>query len=209
MYIEHNSHIAWWLPMMASQHCSHSVDEHFPHGAGSISPTLLHIEATNTLFTNVYNLAHPILPTIHDQQSLTLRWRSFSRWGIAINFAYNGGQWFLHNSLGTICSVSTQHANPIIVDAPLTLILQMGQEGYCNLICLSMLPMIALWLPVTNQRCDNPECGTNNDWHSFDTHFQYAAGRVLEIVFPIKVANVSKMTASILSVVRLPRTHDQ
>jgi len=105
-----------------------SVDAYFQHGAGSVSLSRLAILTADNMLLTVCNLSHPKLPNINDQESLTLHWNSFwrsGREGIAICFAYKGGQWFLYDCLQPIGGVNTQDAWPIIIDAPLTLIFKM------------------------------------------------------------------------------------
>jgi len=158
------------------------------------------------------NLSPPRLPMIHDQQSLTLRWRSFSWWGmdrIAICFAYKGSYKFLYDSIHPIGGVISPDAWLKLVDARLTLIFMMGQGGYCYLFCLSRQPKILLWLSTTYRRCDFPGHMTKNRWRSVDAHFDDGAGRVLLSVLPIKTAKNSFVTDYNLSEVLFPRTHDQ
>jgi len=95
------------------------------------------------------------------------------------------------------------------VDAPLTLTLTMGQRGYCNLFGQWMRPKIPWWPTATCRLCDYPGRMTKNHWCSVDAHFHHGAGRVLQSVSPIMVAESSCMTDSNLLVVSLPRTHDQ
>jgi len=86
------------------------------------------------------NLSPPWLPMIHDQQSLTLLWHSFSWWGmegIAICFAYTGSQKFLYNWLHPIGGVISHDAWPKIVDAPLTLIFMTWLGAWVFLFCTS------------------------------------------------------------------------
>ena len=95
IYIDNTRHIALWLTMMEANTDWHSVDAHFEDGAGSVSLSLLPIKAVNNQFMTMCNLSPPRLHMIHDQQSLTFRWRLFSWWGmesIVICFAYNGSQ---------------------------------------------------------------------------------------------------------------------
>ena len=152
------------------------------------------------------------LTMMEGQQSLTLHWRSFSRWGSensAIRFGYKGGQWFIYDCLQHIGSVITPNTWPIIIDTPLTLIFRMGQGGYHNLFCLYRQPMIPLWLPAHYLRCDNPERMTNNHCRSVVAHFHDGARRVSQSVLPKMAANDSFVTACNISAVWLPRTHDQ
>jgi len=72
-----------------------SVDTHFQDGVGSVSLSFFVINAANTMFMAMCNLSPPRLPKIHDQQSLMLRWRSFSRCGrapVSVHFNHYGGQ---------------------------------------------------------------------------------------------------------------------
>jgi len=158
------------------------------------------------------NPSPPRLPMIHGQQSLTLRWRSFSWWGmegIAIRFAFKGGQKFLYDWLQPIGGVISQDSWPKIFDAPLTLIFMMGQGGYCNLLCLWRPPKIPLWLTTTYRRCDFPGRMTTYRWRSVDADFHDGAGRVLQSALPIKAAKNTFMTNDNLSEVWFPRSHDQ
>jgi len=151
------------------------------------------------------------LPRTHDQNSLTLCWRSIPRWGregIAICFADNGGQKFLYNWLQPIGSVITQEAWPNIVNALLIPIFMMGQGGYHNLFCLQRRPKIPLWLTTTYRQCDYPGHRTKNHWRSVDAHFQDGAGRVFQSVLPINASRNSFMTEWNELAVPLPRTHD-
>ena len=118
---------------------SQIVDTYFHDGAGRVFKSVLPIKAANTPSITMCNLPPHRLPEIHDQQSLTFRWRSFSWWGmegIAICFAYKGNQKFLYDSIHPIGGDISQDAWLKIVDAPLTLIFTMGQGGYCYLFCL-------------------------------------------------------------------------
>jgi len=64
-------------PRYMTKNCWRSVDAHFHDGAGSVLLFLLPIEAANTSFMTIRNVSPPRLPKIHDQESLTLHWRSF------------------------------------------------------------------------------------------------------------------------------------
>jgi hypothetical protein len=55
-----------------------SVDAHFHDLAGSFSPSVLPVKATNTSFMTMCNHSSRRLPKIRDQESLTLRWHSCS-----------------------------------------------------------------------------------------------------------------------------------
>jgi len=65
------------------------------------------------------NLSPRRLPKIHDQESLTLCWRTFSRWGrerFTFSFTYKGSQYFIYDYLQHIAPQSTQDTWPRIVD---------------------------------------------------------------------------------------------
>jgi hypothetical protein len=77
-----------------------SVDTHFHDGVGRVLLSVLPIKAAKNSFLTDYNLSEMWWPRMHDQKSLTLRCRSFSRLGregIAICFAYKGSQKFLYD----------------------------------------------------------------------------------------------------------------
>jgi len=103
-----------------------SVDTHFHDGAGRVLLSVSPIEVAKNSVVTDYNVSEVWLPRTHGHISLTLRWRSFSWWGkegIAICFAYKGGQEFLCDWLQPIGGMISQDAWPKIIDAPLTLIL--------------------------------------------------------------------------------------
>jgi len=103
-----------------------SVDAHYHDGAGMVLQSVLPIKAANNSFVTEYNLSEVWFRRMHDQKSSTLRWRSFSWWGmegIAICFAYKCSQKFFYDWLQPIGGVIPPDAWPKIVDAPLTLIL--------------------------------------------------------------------------------------
>ena len=65
------------------------------------------------------------LSRMHDQKSLTLRWRVFlggSRDIITDTFAYKGGQYYDYGSMLLHSPWTIQDAWPLIIDATLTLI---------------------------------------------------------------------------------------
>jgi len=195
-----------------TKNCSRSVGAHFHDRAGRVLLSVLPIEAAKNSFLTDYNLSEVWFPRTHDQQSLTLCWRSFSWWGregIANCFAYQGRHKLLYDWLQLIGGVISQDTWPKIVDALLTLILMIGQGGYCCPFCLQRRPKIPLWLTRTYRSCDCPGRMTINRWHSVDAHFHHGAGRVLLSVLPIKAAKNSFVTDYNLSEVWFPRTHDQ
>jgi len=79
------------------------------------------------------------LTMMEGQQSLTLHWQTFSRWGrerFTCSFAYKGSQYFVYDYLQPVAPHITQNIQLTIVDALLTLIFKMGQAGYRNLFYL-------------------------------------------------------------------------
>ena len=73
------------------------------------------------------------------QQSFTLHWRSFLRWGrerFTSSGFYEGGHYFIYDCLQPVTPQITQDTRPTIVDAPLTLICKMGRGGYRNMISI-------------------------------------------------------------------------
>ena len=84
-------------PRYMTKHLWCSVDSDYQDGAGSVSISLLPTKAAKNSLMTVCNLSHPISPKIHDQQVLTLRWRTFSSWGwegCSLPFAYKRSQYF-------------------------------------------------------------------------------------------------------------------
>jgi len=73
-----------------------SVDAHFQNGAGSVSLSLLFINAAYTSFMKVCIQLPLRLPKMQDQKSLTHCWLSFSGWGrerFSLVFDYKCGQY--------------------------------------------------------------------------------------------------------------------
>jgi len=80
----------------------HSIDTHFHDGAGRVLQSVLPIKDARNSFMTVCNLSAVWLPRTHDQKLFTLRWHTFSNWGrngVALCFAYNGGQKFLYHRI--------------------------------------------------------------------------------------------------------------
>jgi hypothetical protein len=103
-----------------------SIDAHFRDGAGRELHSVLPIKRAKNSFRTNNNRSEMWFPTMQNQTSLTLCWRSFSWWGregIAICLAYKGSQIFLCDWLQPIGGVICQDARPKIVDPPLTLFL--------------------------------------------------------------------------------------
>jgi len=136
--------------MIQGEQCWPSIDTHFQDGAGSISVRLFSIKVASTSFKTFCNLLPPWLHKIHDQQSLTLCWHSFWRWGregIAICVSYKGGQIFLYDCLQPIGGLSTQDARLKIIDASFTLI---SIHCIVNICCHRSLYKCLFWLTGCN-----------------------------------------------------------
>jgi len=76
------------------------------------------------------------LTMMQGQQSLTLRWRSFSRWGrvhVAFSFSSKGSQYIVYDCLQPGALQITQDTRPTFVEALLTLVSKMAQGGYWSL----------------------------------------------------------------------------
>jgi len=152
------------------------------------------------------------LTVMEGQESLTLRWETFSRWGIerfSFSFAYKGSQWFVYDCLQRVARHITQDTRPTIVDAPFTLIFKMGKRVFLFLFCLLKQPMIRLWLFAT---CCTPYYTSyiiNNCWRNIDAKFQDGAQSVSLSHLPINAANDLCMTVWYMSHPILPRIHDQ
>jgi hypothetical protein len=122
-----------------------SVDAHFHDGAGSVSLSVLPIKEANTSFMTICNLSLHRKPKIHDQESLTLRWRSFSWWGrerFTVSFAYKGSESCVYDYMQPIAPKINQDTWPRIVDAPLTLILPRVYPQYA-----------IIWFGVVHHSC--------------------------------------------------------
>jgi len=122
------------------------------------------------------------LTMMQGQQSLTLHWRSFSRWGrevVTFSFSYIGGQYFIKDWLQPVATQITQDTRPTIVDSPSMLVFRMGQEGYRNLFFLLRRPEIHLWLSVTYWRSDSLGRKTTSYSRSIDAHFNLVYSQYL------------------------------
>jgi hypothetical protein len=103
-----------------------SIDAHFHDGARSVLLSVFAIKPVNTSFITIWNLSLHRKPKIDDQESFTLRWRSFSSLGrerFTVAFAYKGSENCVYGYLQPIAHNITQDTWPRVVDAPLTLIL--------------------------------------------------------------------------------------
>jgi len=121
------------------------------------------------------------LPKIHDQESWTLRWHSFSRWGrehLTFCFAYKGSQYFVYDYWQPIAPQITQDTWRRIVDALLMLISMMGQGAFHVLFCLQRQPILHLWQFPTYCHPDYPRFMTKNRWRSVDAHFATGASTI-------------------------------
>jgi len=134
----------FYYPTHRTKNHWRSIDAHFQDGAGSVFLTLLPIKDANTLIMRIHYQVAFLLPDLQDQKLLTLRWRSFWRWGrecVAFCFAYSGCQHIDYvYSLPSRVFI-TWHIGPKIVKAPLTIIFKTGQGACFLLFCLKRTPI--------------------------------------------------------------------
>jgi len=69
------------FPGWMTKNCWRSVDAHFQDGTGRVLQSVLPLKVAKNSFMTDCNLSAVLFPRTHDQQSLTLCERSFSRWG--------------------------------------------------------------------------------------------------------------------------------
>ena len=120
----------WWK----AWNCWHSVDAHSHDGAGHVDLSLFPIKAANTLITNSNNQIASELPESQEQESLMLRWHTYSEWGrecVALSVAWKASQYHIYEWPQPIATQISNDARPNIIDTPLTLIFRMGQ-GSCG-----------------------------------------------------------------------------
>jgi len=116
-------------PRYMTNNLWHSIDAHCHDGARRVLQSVSPIKVAENSFMTNCHLFVVWLPMTYDQKPFALCRRSSSRGsreGIAICFAYNGGEQFLYDWLQPIGSVITLDTWPKIVDALLTLISKMG-----------------------------------------------------------------------------------
>ena len=168
-----------------------SVDAHFQNGAVTISLPVLPIKAGNTMDMSIRDNIGSLLPYLPDQNSLTLRWRSFSEWGsdcIAFFIAYKGWQYDCYVNQRPDWFVITLRTWPKTGDAPLMLIFRMRQWPCGVPFRLSKLPIRWLFIFATKFNGNYLPYMTKIRWRSIDAHFQNGAVTVSLCGFPIKTA---------------------
>ena len=126
-------------PWSKVQDHQHSFDAHSHDGAGRVTGFFLPTKYGNTsIMCNHYRIGF-LLPDIQDQELLTLRWRSFSRWDkdrLAYFFVYKGCQCCCYVSPLQNYFLITTLTRPKIIDVLLTVIFKMGQGACCLFFCL-------------------------------------------------------------------------
>jgi hypothetical protein len=111
-----------------------SVDADFLDWAGGVLPSLFTIKAVNTWFLSLGTEIPPKVPKLPDQLSLTLRWRSLSRWcraGSGACFAYKGAQKYHYDFLQSIAGLIAKYTRLKMIDPPLRLILKCCIVTFC------------------------------------------------------------------------------
>jgi len=130
------SKYVWDIPATSSR----TVTTYFLYRASTKSSwAFWNIKTVKTLYIEINGHIVLWLTTMQGQQSLTLHWRSISRLGrehFIFSFSYKCGQYFVYDCLHTVALQITQDIQQTIVDAPLMLIVEMGQGAYCFLLFL-------------------------------------------------------------------------
>jgi len=113
---------------------------------------------------------------LHDQKSLTLRWRSFPAWGcyhIAFSFAYKRGRYVSYGQQRAHRLPINSLTNPKVVEAPLSLIFRMMLLLCRCLFCLLRLAIHWLWITVSKSLPNWVANKSKNSWRSSDAHHNY------------------------------------
>jgi len=96
------------------------------------SCSFYHTKTVKTMYIDHNGQIAPWLTMMESQQSLTLHWHLFSRWGrerFTSLFSYKCGHYFVNDCLQPVNLRSTQDTRPTIVDPPSTLSSRWGREG--------------------------------------------------------------------------------
>ena len=115
------------------------------------------------------------------------------RRNIPFLFTYIGCQQHLYVCFRSRVTHMTEDAKPRIVDALLTLIFKIGQEGYCYLLGQSQQPILHLRHSTTYCLWHYPGCKTKNRWRSAGAYCQLKVGRVSERILPVTATDSSIM----------------
>jgi len=110
-----------------------SIDAHFHDGAGSVLVSRCSTQEANTMITYSNDQIALEIPDLQDQVSMTLCWRSLSKWGrecVAFSFAYIASQYLINEWPQPIAPQITHDARLRIVDAASTLILPWTYPPY-------------------------------------------------------------------------------
>jgi len=154
---------------------SGKVSTYFMYRATTKCPwACWHIKTVKTMYIEKNGHIQLWLTTMQCQQLLTHGWCTFSKWGrehVAFSFPYKGSQYFVYDWLQPVAPQITEDTRPTIVDAPLTLILTMGQGWNSTLFFLYSKPEYQFWLSATYRRSDHPARKTKDSWHCVDAHF--------------------------------------
>jgi hypothetical protein len=125
-----------------TKNCLHSVDAHFHDGVTHMLSSVSYENAASTSYINTCLEVTLRLDMMQDQKWLKLHWRTFSVLGLEhvdIVFAAKHSQCLIYGCLQPITTSVSQNAKPTIIDAPLTLIFEMGKSLCHLLFCLTRL----------------------------------------------------------------------
>jgi hypothetical protein len=115
------------------------------------------------------------LTMMEGPHSLTLHWRSLSRFGREhgrFTSSYNGSRYFVYDNLQSVTSQITHDTWPTIVDTPATFFFKMGPSRYRHLFCQWRQQIIPLLLSALCRWCDCPGHMTQHPQDSVDARCQ-------------------------------------
>jgi len=147
---------------------------------------------------------------MQDQNSSTLRWRSFSGWGrecIAIGFACEGGHYLIYGFVQPIAGWITQMQHRKSFTCCWRSFWGWGTERVA-IVCQRWHPILRLWMFSTNRHLGCQSWKAKNHWRSVDAHFQNGAVTALLSPLPIMAANMSVIHISDHITFQLPYLQD-
>jgi len=103
--------------------------------------------------------------------------------------AYRGCHILVYGWLSLSTIHCTEDARPIIIDAPSTLILMMGQGVFRTSFLIHRRPILCSWQGISCRSPDYPKYTGNNRWRSVNAHLQHAAGLLFLFILITRAAN--------------------
>jgi len=125
-------------PWCKAKHCWCTIDAHFQNGAGSVSISILLMNAAYTWFMNVCIKLPLSIPKMRDQKLLTHCGLSFSGWGwelVSLLFDYKGNQYIRNGQWYTnvhILQLAIEYLNAIINRKSQKPEQEIGTDGSCK-----------------------------------------------------------------------------